>query len=291
MTQEKNTAALLNNASPASEDRRIFFTDLDGTLLDDKKRITDEVRLAIHKALSQGHPIVLASGRTLFSTRRLAEELDMMHPGCYLISFNGCRIYDIGKDTVLYASNISSDLVRFCFDEAEKYDIHIQAYHNEYVITEHDRSQIVPYCKVQRLPIMIVSRVENTAPEGSPKMLVIEDDPEKMQAFREHMSPLLKGKVDLFLSQKNYMEMVPCGVNKGTAVRFLCSHLNIPISSSVAAGDMENDLTMIKAAGIGAVMCNGSDAVKKYADYITERDNNHSGAAEIIERFILSPLS
>ena len=84
------------------------------------------------------------------------------------------------------------------------------------------------------------------------------------------------------------LELVPPGVNKGNAVRFLCGYLGIPIGHSLAAGDAENDLTMIQAAGIGAAMCNGEAFLKEAADYVTLADNNHDGVAEILEKFILN---
>lgn len=66
----------------------------------------------------------------------------------------------------------------------------------------------------------------------------------------------------------------------------LCNELNVHVKNSVAAGDEENDISMIKAAAVGVCMANGSPVVKECADYITENDNNNDGVAEIIERFI-----
>ena len=81
--------------------------------------------------------------------------------------------------------------------------------------------------------------------------------------------------------------MVTAGVNKGWAVEELCRRLGIPITDAVAAGDEANDISMLRAAGVGAAMCNGIPAAKEAADYVTQRDNNHDGIAEVIERFLL----
>ena len=56
----------------------------------------------------------------------------------------------------------------------------------------------------------------------------------------------------------------------------------------MAAGDQENDISMIEASAVGAAMKNATDAVKASADYITENDCNHSGVAEILRKFILA---
>ena len=91
--------------------------------------------------------------------------------------------------------------------------------------------------------------------------------------------------MDCFFSCEWFLEVVPKGMNKGEAVKMLCALQNVEIENAVAAGDAANDLAMLKAAGIGVVMCNGTDEVKAVADFVTTRDNNHDGVAEIADRF------
>lgn len=67
---------------------KIFFTDLDGTLLNDRKEITPGNRAAISEALSAGHKIVIATGRPLASARIQAERLGLTGEGCYAITLS-----------------------------------------------------------------------------------------------------------------------------------------------------------------------------------------------------------
>ena len=67
----------------------------------------------------------------------------------------------------------------------------------------------------------------------------------------------------------------------------MCRQLGIDIRDSVAAGDENNDVSMIRAAGVGAAMANAVAAAKAAADYVTARDNNHDGIAEVIRKFFL----
>ena len=60
------------------------------------------------------------------------------------------------------------------------------------------------------------------------------------------------------------------------------SYINIPIENSLAAGDQENDISMLKAAGTGIAMINGTEEVKKIADVITKKDNDNDGLVEFI---------
>ena len=70
-------------------------------------------------------------------------------------------------------------------------------------------------------------------------------------------------------------------------MRNMCRMLGIDLADTIAAGDEENDLTMIEAAGVGVAMANGIPAAKALADYVTTRDNNHDGIAEVVEKFML----
>ena len=216
------------------------------------------------------------------------EKLGLMREGCYLICYNGAQVYDIGAGRMIQSFSLPADVVEEAFIAAHHAGVHIQAYDtNDIVLAEHDSEIIRKYCRIQSLQYRIYENVPESLQTLPPKMLVIEDDPARLDDFRRTLENLFKGKADIFLSQSNYLEIVPVNINKGTAVVSLCEKLGIPIENSVSAGDAENDTTLVKAAHIGAVMCNGSDSLKKCADYITERDNNHDGVAEIIRKFIL----
>ena len=97
-----------------------------------------------------------------------------------------------------------------------------------------------------------------------------------------------RDKVEMYFSSREFLEVVPKGINKGNAVRAYCDMFHIPAANTVAAGDEQNDLPMILAAGVGCAAANAVDEVKAGADYVTENDNNHSAVAEIIRKFMLS---
>ena len=73
---------------------KILFTDLDGTLLNDQKQISEGNLAAIRQALDLGHKVVISTGRALASAKKQAETLGLTMPGCYIIAFNGACIYD-----------------------------------------------------------------------------------------------------------------------------------------------------------------------------------------------------
>ena len=268
--------------------RKILFTDLDGTLLDDRKNITPGNQAAISEALAEGHIIVIATGRPLSGTLAAADRLGLTRDGCYAIAYNGGLIFDLGRRETIYSRTIPRALVRQVFDLAFSRNIHIQTYSNTHVLAEHDSEYLQDYRREIGVPFQIVPDVARALLEEPCKMLaILYDAHAKLEAFRQELLRIFPDRLDCFFSNDNYLEIVPTNVSKGLAVRWMCSHLEIPLENSVAAGDAQNDISMLEAAHVGAVMCSAFPGVAEHGDYVTRADNNHDGIAEIIRRFIL----
>ena len=88
--------------------------------------------------------------------------------------------------------------------------------------------------------------------------------------------------LDSMYSNDYYLELIPRKSGKGNALIWLRDYLGIKPENVIAAGDGENDMSMIQAAGVGVAMLNAPDNVKTVADIITETDNNHDGLAPIL---------
>lgn len=268
--------------------KKILFTDLDGTLLNDEKNITPGNQNAIHEALEAGHIIVITTGRPLSGSLAAARRLGLTREGCYAITFNGGLIFDLYRNRTIFSRTIPRTLVRQAFDLAARRQIHIQTYNATHVIAEHDNQFLRDYSELTRIPRMTVPDIVAALDDEPCKMLAISYGREEdMDAFRQDLLSAFHGQLDCFFSNSEYLEIVPAEVSKGFAVRWMCTHLGIPLENSVAAGDAQNDISMLEAAHIGAVMCNAFAGVAQHGNYITKADNNHDGVAEIIRKFIL----
>ena len=98
---------------------KALFLDLDGTLLNDQKEVTPGNREAIEKALAAGNKVIISTGRPLVSAIDQAEKLGLTTPGCYLIAFNGCILYDTANKEIIYSISIPLDL------KASKYELYL----------------------------------------------------------------------------------------------------------------------------------------------------------------------
>lgn len=268
--------------------RRLLFLDLDGTLLNDAKQITPGNRQALERALEWGHGIIITTGRPLKSAMEQARNLGLDQPGCYFIAYNGALIYDWAKNEQIYKRTLPTDVVVRLFSQAEKMGVHIQTYDTWDVLVEPrcDDTEVRRYCQLIRMDFRVIEDVRKDLPEEPVKCLAIHyDRKDGLLAFqawiREHMAQ----QVDCFFSCDQYMEIVPKGMSKGDAVQRLCRMLQVDIADAVSVGDAANDLSMIRAAGIGVAMANATQEVKAAAQYITKNDNNHDGVAEVVAQY------
>ena len=114
-------------------------------------------------------------------------------------------------------------------------------------------------------------------------MIVELHDFEKMESFRLSLLPYAKKEeITLTYSSPYYMEIFPSASGKGSAVKKLCELTGINPALVVAAGDAQNDLSMIEAAGFGIAMPNGCDELKNAATLIAPFDNDHDGLAHAL---------
>ncbi len=269
---------------------KILFLDIDDTLVNQKKEIPQENILAIQKAVDQGHKIVICSGRPLAATLPIVEQLGLTEEGCYAIAFNGAQIYDCYHQKTLVRETLTLEETRYVYRAAQKAGIHVQTYDAEdTVLLSEEDEEVHFYCKRIKVPFKVDPKLPDSLKEEPVKCLFIElHDRERIEAFRRELEAWNTGAVNVFFSNQYFLECVKAGVSKGKALHWFCKYMGVSVEDTISAGDSENDLPMIEAAGLGCAMANGTEAVRKAADYITERDCDHGGVAEIIEKFMLS---
>lgn len=269
-------------------DKHLLFLDLDGTLLNDRQEITPGNRRALEQALDRGHGVIIATGRPLTSAMGQARVLGLDQPGCYLAAYNGGVIYDWSTGQQLCRKALDMATVQEIFDYVNQKGLHIQTYDDTDVLVEKrcDNALVRQYCGTGVIGFRVIDDVRTGLPKPPVKILMIDPDRRVLEELRQELTPMLAGRADVFFSNRTYLEIVAAGVNKGEAVKTLSALLDVPLANTIAAGDEANDLSMIRSAGLGVAMANGIDEVKAAAGYITRRDNNQDGIAEIVELFL-----
>ena len=272
---------------------KLLFTDLDGTLLTDDKRILDADMAAIDAMLSRGHKLVLCTGRPLTSAKQLAQKYGFDKPGFFLVSFNGGLIYDYATEKAILTRYIPVEEVKFIMDAAHRYGMHAHTYSGDYVVSEYETEQLKTYCRLMKMDYVVVKDIReyygefiNVVVKPPIKVNIITPfDHSSLVDFRAEMRKTTAGKLFDVFSKPEMLEFSHMQSNKGDAVRFMADFYKVPLSDTIAVGDEENECPMIEAAGVGIAMANASEVAKSVAKYVTTADNNHGGIAEIIEKF------
>lgn len=270
--------------------KKVLFLDMDGTTLDDDKQLSEANLDALCRAVKAGHEVVITTGRTHSSAGYLREHYGLDRIGCrYMIVYNGAAILDCETGKLLYSKTIPVEYAARMIDAAREEGVYLHSYTEKKVLTERDDENLAVYLKRTSMEAEIVPDLKKAVDRPPYKLLAVEvRDLDRLLAFKQNQSSWIKGKVDMYFSCREYLEVVPEGVSKGAALQMFCKMREIPIEHTIAAGDEGNDLSMLRAAGIGCAVANAQEEVKKTADYVTERDNNHSAVAEIVERFLLN---
>lgn len=262
----------------------LFFTDLDGTLLTDDKRISPRTLEAIEAYISAGNKFIISSGRPFNNAREVAERTGLgKYRDLLFICYNGSVIYDCGQEKFLADLRLPYDAIMHIIDTAEEMGLHCQTYSSNKVVCRRPGPESDYYAKQTQMEFIFNEDILSCLDEKPHKALAIStNDRGKLEALKERLTPWMEGKITTVFSCPEYLEFVDYRSGKGNAVKYVCDLYQIPLAEAYAAGDANNDFTMLAAVGHSIAMANGSDEVKAIASIVTTEDNNHDGLANIL---------
>lgn len=274
-------------------DIKLIAMDLDGTLLNGKKELTPRTIQALTRAAEKGVHIVPSTGRTFGGVPQEVRELPFVRYG---ICVNGGSVWDSKIDDALYKAEIPYERAEEIFDYIERYNTMYDCYIDGWGRVDqkfYDRlqyylqdEQVVKLVTATRKPVPDLRAYVRELHHDVQKIIMFfRDMDQKAQAMREIGEDMPDIAVTTALW--NNVELNRKDANKGNALRFLCEHLGFGVENAMACGDGGNDRAMIEAAGLGVVMENGTEELKKLADYIT-LSNEEDGVAAAIEKFVLN---
>ena len=267
-------------------DKRLIVSDFDGTLLTSEHKVPDEVRAAINGYVECGGIFAVCTGRMLRSILPRVRELGLKG---LVVAYQGTVIADIEtgreikRDCLRY-----SDVSRIC-KYVEEMGYGINTYSDEVLYTNlpKDNERLKNYESITGIAAVSVSvpmsEFINNNKLDSQKIACIVS-PQEREKLYELLLRKFGDKFDVTCSAQVLVEVSPLGDNKGEALKFIAKHYGVPLSSAVAIGDNLNDLSMIKAAGIGVAVGNAVQGLKDEADYVTV-SNNEFAVAKFIEKF------
>lgn len=269
---------------------RLIACDLDETLLDVNKNIPKANLEAIHTAKAQGIYFVCASGRGYTSMDAILKQLDSYQKeNEYTISNNGGIIVENKDFKHICFHHFSFDLANTLFMYGMTQDVCVEVFTDQDVYAFHLNDDEKKWLMMFKSDAIICEgdNIDFLKDEPIVKILFEKQNMQALRSIAEDMSSLLENRVSHSFSSNRYLELNPIGVDKGTALKQLVDYLHIPIEETMAIGDNDNDISMLKAAGISVAVANASDHVKEIVDYVCEKDHNEGAVSEAIHHYIL----
>lgn len=266
---------------------KLLVLDLDGTLTNPEKEVTEHTRTTLIQAQKKGLKIVLASGRPTYGIAPLANLLQLDKYEGHVLSYNGGEIIDWKTGELLYKNLLDPEVLPYLYQCACENNFAIVTYDGEYVLTEHPDDEYV--LKEALLNVMKIKKVDNflKAVQHPIAKCLIVGDPTRLAVLEKEMYNHLHDRMGVFRSEPYFLELVPKGIDKAQSLAVLLKEIGMTKEEMIAIGDGFNDLSMIQYAGMGIAMENAQSIVKENADFIT-LSNEADGVAYAVNKFVLS---
>lgn len=274
---------------------KAIVLDIDGTLLNTGKIISEKTKQALIAAQEKGIKVILASGRPTTGMLELAEQLEMTKYEGFLVSYNGARVTDCLTKKVLFNQAMSIETGQAILEHLKKFDVIPMIDKEDYLYVND------VYSGMLDLPDGAFNIIEYEARGGNFKLSEIDDlaafatfpinktliaaQPEYLQKIAPALHAPFDEIVTAAFSAPFYFEFTDKGIDKAKALNTVFPEMGIHSENIIAFGDGHNDRSIIEYAGIGVAMGNAVDALKEIADDVT-LSCDEDGIAAGLEKYL-----
>ncbi len=266
--------------------QHLIVLDLDGTLLTDEKKISENTMRTLFKAKEAGHQVMIATGRPFRASQLYYNELRLTTP---IVNFNGALVHhpkNPGWD--MRHSPIDISVVHDVVDSVDKYQYEnlIAEVMDDVFIHNEDHRMMDIFNMGD--PRVTIGNLRGSLNEN-PTSLLIHASEANVPIIRDHLASVHAELIDhrRWGAPFHIIEIVRKGLNKAVGISHIAQEMNIPRDRIIAFGDEDNDLEMLEYAGIGVAMSNGIDDLKNIANEITLSNNEDGIAKFLIDRLKL----
>ncbi len=264
---------------------KLVAMDIDGTILNDQSILPEVNKIYARKLQEKGVKLVLCSGRSHKSLKYLETELNMQNNDDFGICFNGSTVYKTHPFKKLREVFLGNKLAEEILQVTALFpEVEILVYISDALYAISLDKYIQGYFERCRVPIRLIRNFAEIKEEVT--KIVCMADYEILKKLSDYARPKFKDKCEMCFTCDTLFEFNNTTATKGSGLAFLADYLKLDMKDVIAVGDNENDVTMLKAAGLGIAMKNGNDAAKEAGNYISETDNNDGILKEIYEKFI-----
>lgn len=271
---------------------KLIGLDLDGTLLNEKKELSEYTEKVLAKAIACGVHVLVATGRPLCG---IPEKIRAVRGMRYAVTTNGARILDLAENRVLYESLVPTKNAEKILDVFTHYDTLKEVYFDGISYISEKELKDLPrymenpsmrrYILKTKIPVEDILDKVHQENRGTDKVHALFADMDERARAWEELSCI--PDITVTSAIRNNIEVNGKDVDKGKGLLHLGGLLGIQREEIMACGDGLNDISMLREAGLGIAMANAAYEVRAAADAVT-LSNEEDGVAKAIEKYVLS---
>ncbi|WP_348922675.1 Cof-type HAD-IIB family hydrolase [Enterococcus rotai] len=274
-------------------DVKAIVLDIDGTLLNDEKKLTSQTRTALIDAQKNGIKVILASGRPTPGMLKYVEELEMVRYNGLLVSYNGAHVLDVSSQKELFSQPLSIESSKNILEHLKQFDVKPMIAKDDYMYVNNVFDGMLDLGSADGL----FNIIEYESRGGNFRLcekddlaafvdfplhkILVAAQPEYLQEHWQKILAPFEQSVSGMFSAPMYFEFTDQGIDKANALEQTLKPLGIHEEHIISFGDGHNDLSLIQYAGMGVAMGNAVDELKNAADKTT-LSNNEDGIAKAL---------
>ena len=263
---------------------KLWISDIDGTLMNYDGSFTKRMKEVIDRINKSEVKLILATGRMFMGAEFVAKKFNLNNP---IICYQGAVVRT--KDEILWQAPVDLKITKEIIEFLREKNIHTHIYNNDVLYVEDDNKRIMSeYCDNRGTTYEVVN-FDDIKLENVPKILAVIEDKVLMQQIKQELSEKYKDVLTIVQSSPKYLEINDKNASKGNALNFLKEYYNVSTQEILASGDQDNDIEMLKNAGIKVVVGQNSPELLKIATHKCKSVDSDE-LPELIEGFVLWEL-
>lgn len=265
--------------------KKLIAIDLDGTTLNQDSKISDKTAKTLHRAIEDGHSVVIATGRPYRMSKNFYRQLQLTTP---MINFNGALVHLPGKQWVgEQETSFNRKIVFDLLSEKKNLKLDFIAAENRETFFIDDLNFFDQHFFASDFATNDNLLTINTL-KTNPTSVLLRSQPENVDGVSEELKQQFGHEVEVntWGGPNPILEVVAKGIQKAHGLKRVIENFNLNSEDIIAFGDEHNDVDMLKFAGWGVAMANGTDQLKSVADAITEKPNTEDGLADYLTNYL-----
>ena len=256
---------------------RLIALDVDGTIRDRDRHISERTRSAIERARENGAYVTLATGRTFLSALSASTDLGLT---CPLITFQGAHVAQPDGE-VLWHTPLTSEMTSAALDALTgRSEFDVMAYFGNDVLVMEPSDWTIDYGERNSIPIHVVH--QNKIETGPMTRLVVRGDDDAIESLEVELKARFDGALYVTRSLSYFCEILHPDAGKDKAIEWLCEYLDVSPLDTLAFGNGYNDIQMLSEAGLGVAVDGAVSQAIAVADFVAP-SMEEDGVARVLE--------